>query len=734
MAPKWKVIKTLIYGIRSSGNLAECGLRRTVALGRDEFPKAYDVVTHDTYVDDTLSGAESLEEVMHVTDELEVSVSRGGFRLKAFTISGQDPSENVSSDLEFVAVAGLKWFPKGDFLMFNIAELNFNRKLRGQKSDGNVGIIPEILTKRDCVSKVSEIFDPLGRLAPILGGMKLDVSVLHQRSLDWDDPIPAELRNIWVANFDLMEEIGKIRFSRAIVPEDAINLDLETIDVAAAGEGLVCAAIYARFKRRNGEHSCQLVFARTKIVHDISMPRAELVAAVLNASTGHVVRLSLKKFYKRAWKLTDSQVVMHWINNTRSALKMYVRSRVGEIIRLVDRSEWYYVRSADNIADLVTRKGARIEDVGSDSCWVRGSPWMRGEESSFPIVTVEQLVLSSRERAEANKEKVLEVDPESCEKSAYMIKYVPDEVGERFKFSKYVINPCRFRFRTVVRILGLVFLFIQKITKCRQNRCFDFLKKRQFVLSMSKQGGGEYSVSQVHAFGKSEIVVVHLSEEILNAARNYFFKKAALEIKHFVDKSKYEDKSVWKDGILYFTGRILPMQEIAREPSLENVSLDLAASTFCVPMTDARSPIAYAVVSEVHWHDPDVNHGGVESVLRYSQSTAYIIEGRTLVKSMKTSCAKCRILQKKGVRVAMGPVGENNLKIAPPFNLCQVDLCGPFSAYSPVNKRATLKIWLVVFCCTVTGAVDSRVMENYTTETFISAFVRFSCRFGYLLQ
>ena len=28
-SPQWKVIKTLIYGVRSCGNLAECGLRRT---------------------------------------------------------------------------------------------------------------------------------------------------------------------------------------------------------------------------------------------------------------------------------------------------------------------------------------------------------------------------------------------------------------------------------------------------------------------------------------------------------------------------------------------------------------------------------------------------------------------------------------------------------------------------------------------------------------------------------
>ena len=50
------------------------------------------------------------------------------------------------------------------------------------------------------------------------------------------------------------------------------------------------------------------------------------------------------------------------------------------------------------------------------------------------------------------------------------------------------------------------------------------------------------------------------------------------------------------------------------------------------------------------------------------------------MKKKKSECIKCRILHKKGVRVAMGPVGENNLTVAPPFYLCQADICGPFES------------------------------------------------------
>ena len=124
----------------------------------------------------------------------------------------------------------------------------------------------------------------------------------------------------------------------------------------------------------------------------------------------------------------------------------------------------------------------------------------------------------------------------------------------------------------------------------------------------------------------------------------------------------------------------------------------------------------------------------MESLIRYTSLVAYIIGGRSLITTMKSACERCRFLLKNEVKVAMGPKDFSNLCIAPAFYNTQVDLCGPFDSYSNVNKRATIKIWFVVFCCSTTGAVDVRVMEDYSTDSFILAFIRFSCRYGYPLN
>jgi hypothetical protein len=727
--PRWKVIKTAIYGIRSSGNQAECGLRRTAELSRNDYPEACDAIVNDTYVDDLVGGTQSKRKTLQLTEEIPLALAPGGFLMKGYTRSGEDPPDHLSEDKESIMVGGMKWFPKGDFLKLNIKELNFGKRIRGKKSAKCKGLIPDVLTMRDCASVASEIFDILGKVTPITAGLKLDVSILHQYRLGWDDPIPNELKNIWAANFDLISELGDLKFERAVVPEDAVNLDVQTIDTADAGDNLVCAAIYARFKLKSGRYSCQLIFSRSKVIHDLTTPRAELVAALLNASTGHVVRQSLKGMLKKSWKFSDSQVALHWINCTKTGLKMWVRNRVCEIARLTDLICWYHIDRKYMIADLGTRKGATILDVSPGSLWLTGFPWYSDSEENFPCKSIEEIKLSHIEKADANKEKILDeyaADSSHC----FETKYVPQETGERYKFSRYLVNPTKYRFSIVTRILALVFMFIQKINV--RNTKFSFMTRPANVLLQEYMQKGAFFAFPVNSsHTQARTAVLFLTDDLINAARTYYFRKATAEIKGFVDPVKYKNKSVLKDGILYYTGRILASQEIDGTPSLSGACLDLSASTFCVPMTDSLSPIAYAIVMETHWYNPDVSHGGVESVLRFSQNTAYILGGRELVKSIKKSCTKCRILHKKGVKAAMGQIGENNLCVAPPFYMCQVDICGPFSAYSPANKRATVKVWFVVFCCTTTSAVDCRVMENYSADAFLLSFVRFSSRFGY---
>ena len=735
--PRWKVIKTLIYGVRSSGNQAQCALRKLADLIQPKYNRASEIIHKDTYVDDTISGEKDQVTLNKSVKELKALVKSGGFDYKGITQSGEDPPSHLSEDGVSINVGGMKWFPKDDILKLNIGDLNFSKRIRGKKDKNVLGVIPENVTRAQCQGKSSEIFDPRGLAVPITCGFKVDLKRLN--GLAWDQFISEEEKKIWDVNFSAMQDLRDVFFRRTIVPEDALNLDIETIDVADASNDLMCCAIYSRFKLKSGGYSCQLVFARSKLVpDDMSMPRAELSAALLNASMGHVVKISFGKFHKGHLKLTDSQVALHWINTTKSELLLWVRNRVIEINRLAPMGCWRYVRSKDNIADLGTRKGASVEDIGPDSEWCKGKPWMSLPADDFPLLTVQETVLSPTELDELNKERISPKVEFHAHWAAVSKPNVTSELGRRYEFSKYLIDPNRFRLKKVLRILALVFKFIQRVSRALSERIPAFTSLMRPRTQVQDVGylsceGEQYLVTlgTDPRFPSQPGCVVSLSDDYIRAALRYFFLKGTAEVLNFVNKQKYADITTENDGILYYNSRILPSQDFGDPPSLSDAVLDLCSSTFVVPVLDFKSPIAYALVLETHRYHPDAQHSGVETVLRYSQTVAHILNGRFLAKDVGKYCIRCRIRNKARMKVLMGPLGEDTLKIAPAFYVSQVDISGPYSAYSSVNKRATVKVWFVLFCCCATGAVDVRIMEDYSTESFLLAFVRFSCRYGY---
>ena len=68
--PEEKVIKTLIYGVKSSGNQAERGLRETANSSQEEYPEVSEIVNRDVYVDDCMSGENTADQAIQRADQL----------------------------------------------------------------------------------------------------------------------------------------------------------------------------------------------------------------------------------------------------------------------------------------------------------------------------------------------------------------------------------------------------------------------------------------------------------------------------------------------------------------------------------------------------------------------------------------------------------------------------------------------------------------------------------------
>ena len=195
--PEEKVIKTLIYGVKSSGNQAELGLKETAKLKKEEYPRVFEIATEEIYVDDCLSGEDSIEEAFQTADQMQLVFSETGFYLKDFTFSGRAPPKDLSRDGQSINVAGYRWYSETDKIQLNVGEVNFASKERGRLPNTiDAKLVPLILTRKHCHSQVARIYDITGLLTPITAGMKEDLHDFVDRGIPWKGQIPDNLQHV----------------------------------------------------------------------------------------------------------------------------------------------------------------------------------------------------------------------------------------------------------------------------------------------------------------------------------------------------------------------------------------------------------------------------------------------------------------------------------------------------------------------------------------------------------
>jgi len=192
---------------------------------------------------------------------------------------------------------------------------------------------------------------------------------------------------------------------------------------------------------------------------------------------------------------------------------------------------------------------------------------------------------------------------------------------------------------------------------------------------------------------KSSSPTAERTNDEIHSAELYFFKKGSAEEKFFLPEKKYLQFSVAKDDMLFYSGRILPETTVSIVGRYTDAMKDLTATSFCVPVLDKNSPVAFSIVNDIHWNDVDVRHSGVETTYRQILKKVFIIEGRALIKLIRRSCERCRHLAKQTIEVIMGPVPNSSLTIAPAFYNSQVDLSGPYKAFSHTTKEIEKSIF-----------------------------------------
>ena len=698
------IVKTLIYGVKSSGGQTQAGLN---VLGdycmnmHPEHALGAKVLMEETYVDDILASVDNEQLSSLVANDIEFILGLAGMAVKDFTFSGKPPSDKVSADGCSVGVAGYIWEPEKDLIGLNIKDLYLEKPRRGKTPEVITGDFKPALekkfTRRVLVGKVAQVWDPLGLVTPMTAGWKLDLHTLCKRKLDWDDQVPVEFLDTWVENLQEIQELRGLRFNRALIPKNAANTMISLVVSVDASQHIAVACVHARVLLQDGSYSCQLVLGRSKLVTESTIPKGELRAATIGASTGFIVAKNLGKYFDQAIFVTDSTISLYWINQDERPLKVGVRNAVIEIRRFTNLNQWFHVESANNIADLGTRR-ASVEEIGENSEWQRGKSWMKLKLEDMPLRTAKEITLSNEQKRTAA------VECKAPDVSGYVLSNLISNLGERYAYSDYALDPCRFPWKKSVNTLALVFMFLRKLQESRF--------KKTKIQNSKLNSGTELSTPSV--------------DDVLKA-ETYYFKKGTEEVKRFNNLKQFKHCSTEKEGILYYTGRIL---DDPCEIAVEKTMLDITPVSFVKPMLDRFSPLAYAIM--IHSHEHGVHHKNSIVTLRNSLTQAYIINGRSLAEEIREACIWCRRYKRRLLEVEMGKLPSERITIAPPFYHTQVDLMGPFLARCEHNHRSTVKVWGVVFKDMGTSAVAVMAMPKYDTASFVQTYTRFASRYGHV--
>ena len=198
------------------------------------------------------------------------------------------------------------------------------------------------------------------------------------------------------------------------------------------------------------------------------------------------------------------------------------------------------------IADIGTRKGVKIKDINQDSIWRNGFEWMKLDQSQFPVKSVIDIKLDNDQVTEMKKEFISNYDSDNLVEiqlpnqnlsnnnttNQIVKESIYPEVLEIYEFSDYIIDPNRHRFKTVIRILAIVYKFI------------DALKERIYSKSVNSK---PTKVIDNNSTSKSII----LSEDEIQRSQNYFYKLATMEVKKFANLSQYDIISKRGHSLLY---------------------------------------------------------------------------------------------------------------------------------------------------------------------------------------
>lgn len=366
---------TVTYGMTCARYLALRVLKSLIDDEGHRFPLTVPILRDQIYVDDVLFGGDDPTLVKQSRDQLVSLLQCGKFTLRKWASNSPlllediDPSDHglacdklIATD-EKLKILGIVWNPTRDIFQFKVS----------LPPSGS-------WTKREILSTIAKLYDPLGWVTPVTVSAKILMQQLWRLKLSWDDVISNPLLDKWQTVYSKLSHLNDLKIARWTgFRSDVTHMELHGF--ADASTLAYAASVYLKVISASGEITVSLLTGKSKVapIAPLTVPRLELPASFLLVRLMNFVRHSLP-FKAVPWFCwTDSTIVLTWLRSHPSRWKTFIANRVGEIQSRLPDAEWRHVFTSDNPADCASR-GLLGEDLLPHALWWQGPSWLHSSK------------------------------------------------------------------------------------------------------------------------------------------------------------------------------------------------------------------------------------------------------------------------------------------------------------------------------------------------------------------
>lgn len=657
-------LTTVTYGTRAAPFLAMRTLKQIGIDHAEQHPSAAAALESSFYMDDYMGGSHTIEDAKQLQHGLIAVLKSAGMNLRKW--SSNEPQlietlqpEQINAPFEFKdsesrKTLGLRWIPSSD--MFT-----FDTRIELQDSD-------KPFTKRQLLSDISKIFDPIGWLSPLTIRAKILFQTTWTAQLTWDEELPANISLEWKRLRDDLRNINIFQIPRYLGQTEK-NIQIHAF--CDASEKAYACAIYIVTNDHKGKRTSKLVTAKTKVApinKPITLPRLELLGALLLSQLMEKFLRTLSSEPTEIFAWTDSMVVLGWLHGDLAKWKQFVANRVQKITGIIPASNWHHVRSCDNAADCATR-GLSSESLSRDRLWWEGPEWLLQFNSNHSPTTEYQTPTAERKKPI--------VHTALCQTScAWIIE---------------LLN----KFNSLTKVARIVAWVSRYIASLRNKNS----RAARSVLTGFEIQSALYLVIK-HVQG------IDFKEDIHHLKQKGFVRSNSKLscLRPFLDDH----------GILRVGGR------------LEQANITYAAKHPIIISPGSR--LAELIIQQAHI---TTLHGGPRLTLSFIREKYWLISGISSVKKHIRSCVKCRRYSQESYQQHMADLPKPRITPSRPFTNVGIDFTGHVDIKSNKGRGIkTTKGYIAVFVCLATKAVHLELVSDLSTASFLAALRRMCSRRG----